>query len=29
MNRKNWLLFFILLGASLLWGLAYWLFIAG
>ncbi|MBB3852922.1 hypothetical protein GGR98_002182 [Parageobacillus caldoxylosilyticus] len=28
MKRRNWLLFFLLLGASLLWGAIYWIFIA-
>ncbi|MBA2870073.1 hypothetical protein HNQ85_000331 [Anoxybacillus calidus] len=28
MNRKNWIMFFILLAASLGWGTIYWLFIA-
>jgi hypothetical protein len=28
MNRSNWILFSILLGASLIWGVVYWLFIA-
>ncbi|MGG3893869.1 hypothetical protein [Geobacillus stearothermophilus] len=26
-SRNNWLLFFILLGMSLLWGAAYWFWV--
>ncbi|RDV21525.1 hypothetical protein DXK91_13615, partial [Parageobacillus toebii] len=28
MRRNNWILFFLLLGASFLWGVIYWMFIA-
>ncbi|MBB3867303.1 hypothetical protein HNR78_000177 [Parageobacillus toebii NBRC 107807] len=28
MERKKWILFFLLLGASFVWGIIYWLFIA-
>jgi hypothetical protein len=28
MRKNNWILFFLLLGASFLWGVIYWMFIA-
>jgi hypothetical protein len=28
MSRQNWILFFVLLAASLGWGIIYWVFIA-